>query len=216
MENIAPNRIKEMRLKRGMSLSELSELTGLTRSELHKLEKGVRRIRTDHLPPLSRSLRCSAEELLNPELAEQLVEDRLKYMGTADGKDGPTAIADLPVLGIKEGDGSFNLDEAQPQAFVQRIPLLFNVKTSYAIYMPDSAMEPRVPAGAVAYINPVLPARAGDLAVVRQNDGRGVVVMLQHDREKGLVGIQENSETVIEIANENGARIQRIVGLSFM
>ncbi len=218
MEGIAPNRIKEMRLRRGMSLSELSELTGLTRSELHKLEKGVRRIRTDHLPPLSKSLKCAPEELLNPELAEQLIGDRMRYAGTVDATkgDGPTAVADLPVFGAMESDSRFIIDEAAPQAYVQRMPHLFNVKTAFAVYMPDTSMEPRVPTGSLVYINPILPARPGDLAVIRWNNGAAKIVMLTMDKKNGLVGIQENTDEEIILEQEQGVRIQRVIGISFM
>lgn len=215
METIAPNRIKEMRLKRGMSLSELSELTGMTRSELHKLEKGVRRIRTDHLPPLSQSLRCGPEELLNAELAEQLMADRLKYTLTSEGSDGPTIAADLPVFGVTK-NGAFNINETEPQAFVQRSPHQVNVRTAFAIYMPDDSMEPRVSQGNLLYVNPILPARSGDMVVATWKTGEAKVLMLSQEKGVGLVGTQENANTRVVIAEHEGIKLSRVIGISFV
>jgi len=215
MENIAPNRIKEMRLMRGMSLSELSELTGMTRSELHKLEKGVRRIRTDHLPPLSQSLRCGPEELLNAELAEQLMGDRMKYTLSREGADGPAIAADLPVYGAVV-DGAFSISDAEPQAYVQRSPNLVNVKTSFAVYQPDESMEPRISQGNLLYVNPILPSRAGDIVLATWKDGTAKVLMLSQERGAGLIGTQENSDVKIVIAEEDGIKLQRVIGISFI
>lgn len=216
--NLVPNRIKEWRMKRGLSLSEMSELTGLTRSELHKLEKGVRRLRTDHLPVLSKALRCDPEELLSPELAEQLMGNRLKYGGGAGNlisSENPTPRADLPILGNFSAEGKFVSDENTPQAFAPRPPQLVNVKGAYAVYMPTTRMEPRVPVASMLYVNPVLPARPGDLAVVRMADGRTEVCAVERGKTGALVGRLSNPDETIELDPESGTKIHRVTGVMF-
>ncbi len=215
-EGLVPNRIKEWRMKRGLSLSEMSELTGLTRSELHKLEKGVRRLRTDHLPVLSKALRCDPEELLSPELAEQLMGNRLKYGGSGAviSADNPSPRADLPVLGSFSNEGRFISDENAPQAFAPRPPQLINVRNSYAVYMPTTRMEPRVPVASLLYVNPVLPARPGDLAVIRMNDGRTEVVSVERGKN-GLVGRLSSPDETIDLDPESGTKIHRVTGIVF-
>lgn len=216
--SLVPNRIKEWRMKRGLSLSEMSELTGLTRSELHKLEKGVRRLRTDHLPVLSKALRCDPEELLAPDLAEQLLGNRLKYGGGAGSvisAESPTPRADLPVLGSFNPDGKFISDDNAPQAFTARPPQLINVRNSYAVYMPTTRMEPRVPVASLLYVNPVLPARPGDLAVVRMADGRTEIVAVERSKSGGLLGRLQNPDEALELDPESGTRIHRVIGVMF-
>jgi transcriptional regulator with XRE-family HTH domain len=216
-EGLVPNRIKEWRMKRGLSLSEMSELTGLTRSELHKLEKGVRRLRTDHLPVLSKALRCDPEELLAPELAEQLLGNRLKYGGGAGNlisSENPTIRADLPILGSFSAEGRFISDENTPQAFAPRPPQLVNVKGAYAIYMPTTRMEPRVPVASMLYVNPVLPARPGDLACVRLTDGRTEIVAVERGKT-GLVGRLSSPDETIELDPESGTKVHRVTGVIF-
>lgn len=180
----APNRIKEIRMRRGMSLSELSELTGFTRSELHKLEKGVRRIRTDHLPALAKALRCDPEELLHPELAEELVGYRLKY-GEGQTTPAESATADLPVYGTLQDNGSFTMDEENPNALVNRPASLKSVKNAYAVYMPTSALEPQVPVASLMYVSPVMPARPGDVAIVRHENKTAEIIRVQAGQSFG-------------------------------
>jgi transcriptional regulator with XRE-family HTH domain len=213
-----PNRIKEWRMKRGLSLSEMSELTGLTRSELHKLEKGVRRLRTDHLPILSKALRCDPEELLSNELAEQLMGNRLKYGGAAAGvisSENPTQRTDLPVLGNFGSDGKFTSDETSPQAYAARPPQLVNVKGAYGIYMPTTRMEPRVPVASMLYVNPILPARPGDLAVARMPNGQTEIVAIERGKGGQLVGRLANPDETIELDTETGTKVHRVTGIMF-
>ncbi len=215
---LVPNRIKEWRMKRGLSLSEMSELTGLTRSELHKLEKGVRRLRTDHLPVLSKALRCDPEELLSPELAEQLMGNRMKYGGGAGNlisSENPTQRADLPILGTFNSEGKFISDDNSPQAYAPRPPQLANVKGAYGIYMPTTRMEPRVPVASMLYANPVLPARPGDLAVVRFTDGRTEIVSVERGKTGGLVGRLSSPDETIDLDPEAGTKIHRVTGVMF-
>lgn len=213
-----PNRIKEWRSKRGLSLSEMSDLTGLTRSELHKLEKGVRRLRTDHLPILSKALRCDPEELLSNELAEQLMGNRLKYGGAAAGtisSENPTPRTDLPVLGSFGTEGKFLSDENAPQAYAARPPQLVNVKGAYGIYMPTTRMEPRVPVASMLYVNPILPARPGDLAIARMANGHTEIVAVERGKNGQLVGRLSNPDETIELDIEGGAKLHRVTGIMF-
>lgn len=181
-----PNRIRELRLSRGMSLSELSDLTTFTRSELHKLEKGVRRLRTDHLLPLSTALGCQAEELLSRDMIKQLSGSRASFTFAAGKASGAAAnSSDLPVYGAASG-GQFNVDFKAVQAQVARPPQLANVPHGYAVYMPSNALEARVPMGCLCYVNPVVPVKAGDVAVfVNENGGPADVAVVTAASLKG-------------------------------
>lgn len=165
-----PNRIREIRLSRGMSLSELADVTNFTRSELHKLEKGVRRLRTDHLLPLSNALGCRAEDLLSRDMIKKLAGGRSAFTFASGMKDAAGAnavnVADLPVYGGLDEDGQFSVDFELAQDQTSRPPQLANVPKGYAIYAPNSSITDRVPVGSLLYVNPVVPVKAGDTAIV--------------------------------------------------
>lgn len=209
----APNRIKDVRMRRGMSLSELSELTGLTRSELHKLEKGVRRIRTDHLPPLAKALRCTPEELLSPDLVKQLLGNRSSF-GQAQG-EAATTYKEIVVLGKTEKDGQFYINEETPIARVAAPLALSEVAEAYAIYMPTVRLEPRIPVASLLYVNPVLPARPGDVAVARYPDGRALLVQVERDAQGMLAGRLFMPNEMITFAPSDNVRLQRVIGVMF-
>jgi transcriptional regulator with XRE-family HTH domain len=48
-----PNRIRELRELRGLSQRDLARRLGLTGPEVHKLETGMRRLRSEHLDKLT-------------------------------------------------------------------------------------------------------------------------------------------------------------------
>jgi transcriptional regulator with XRE-family HTH domain len=48
-----PNRIRELRELRGLSQRDLARRMGLTGPEVHKLETGMRRLRSEHLDKLT-------------------------------------------------------------------------------------------------------------------------------------------------------------------
>ncbi len=57
-------RLRELRLRRGTTLTALSEATGITVSTLSRLESGVRKPGLELLLPLARTYRMPVEELI--------------------------------------------------------------------------------------------------------------------------------------------------------
>ncbi|MCB0948000.1 MAG: helix-turn-helix transcriptional regulator [Mycobacterium sp.] len=57
-------RLRELRLQRGMTLEEVAGLANIDVSTLSRLESGKRRLAVDHLPRLAIALSVSADELL--------------------------------------------------------------------------------------------------------------------------------------------------------
>jgi len=58
-----PNRLREIRKARGLSLEQLAELTGKSISSLQRWETGVYRLRVDDTRVLARALDCEPEEI---------------------------------------------------------------------------------------------------------------------------------------------------------
>lgn len=80
-----PNRIREWRRLRKMTLAQLSELTGIDTAYISKMEIGDRRETVPHLRVIAKHLGCNAGDLLNPEdnsrslsTDEQLVVDAMR------------------------------------------------------------------------------------------------------------------------------------------
>ena len=207
-----PNRIKEWRNRRQMSLAELGKIIGLSRSEISKLENGVRRIRSDHLITLSKALRVRAEDLLSIEDAELLVS---YDSGDGDGGfEARSSSLDLPVCGMMTEIG-FQIDESSPQVLAQRPPQLTQVAGAYAVHMPTGNLDPHVKVGTLLYVNPVLPPRVEDLAVVRySSDKKADVVVVSRDNSGNLIGstFGDSEATSIDFAANDVKAVHRVVG----
>jgi len=57
-------RIKEFRLKKGISQEKLSELSGLHRTYISDVELGKRNISLENIQNISKALGCRAKDLL--------------------------------------------------------------------------------------------------------------------------------------------------------
>lgn len=78
-------RLKELRLRRDLTLNELSEDTGISISTLSRLEAGLRRPTLEQLLPLARSYGVTLDELVDaPETGDPRVN--LKPLPTRDGR----------------------------------------------------------------------------------------------------------------------------------
>ena len=157
-ESETPNRIREWRNRRHMSLAELGEMVGLSRSEISKLESGSRRVRADHLVILAKALKASPEDLMDKDTVRDMLGDL--------PPQPPEPVPSLPVAQARRQNGAVVVLPGPTNLAVEAPPQLANLSGAYAFYMPDTSLEPRVPVGALLYVHPLLPPRAGDLALV--------------------------------------------------
>ena len=63
------NRIRRLRLQRGLTQEELAELMGTSQAAVAMWETGARMPRADKLPKLAKVLGCSVSDLFNKESA---------------------------------------------------------------------------------------------------------------------------------------------------
>lgn len=66
-EGAHPNRIREVREKRGITIGALAERTDVSSSQIYRLERGARELTLTWMRRLSAALECSVPELLLPE-----------------------------------------------------------------------------------------------------------------------------------------------------
>lgn len=201
-----PNRIREWRNRRRMSLAELGETVGLSRSEISKLENGSRRVRADHLVALAKALKVPPEELMD----KDTVRDMLGELPPPTPAPGPL----LPILQAKRQDGLIVIPEQEPTALsLPAPPQLAHVPGAYAFYMPDTSFEPRVPVGALLFVNTILPPRAGDLAIIAPETDTAFLAWIE--RHADGLWAKAGDNQAIEINDPSIRRTHRIAGLWF-
>ncbi len=197
------NRIREWRNRRRMSLAELGEIVGLSRSEISKLESGNRRVRADHLVVLAKALKVAPEDLMDKDTVKELIGDGLPSRPSA---------ATLTVVQVRRANGLVQIVTAESGLHGDAPPQIANVPGAYAFYMPDTSMEPRVPVGAQLFVNPMLPPRAGDLAVITRGEEAPVLASIERRSNAlvaiaGTIAVDLNDATINETA--------RVVGMWF-
>jgi transcriptional regulator with XRE-family HTH domain len=202
-----PNRIREWRTRRRMSLAELGETVGLSRSEISKLESGSRRVRADHLVVLAKALKVPPEELMDKEM----VRDMLGELPPPPPAQGPT----LPLLQARRQDGMVIIPPQETGVVsIAAPPQVANVPGAYAFYMPDTSLEPRVPVGAVLFVNTMLPPRAGDLALVTVSGQSPVLAMVER-RGDALLAVVGKETAPIDLSADAVGAAHRVAGLWF-
>lgn len=65
----SPNRIREIRDAKGLTLEQVAEGAGTSNQQISKLEKGGRRLDLEWMARVSRGLGCDPWELLPPSLS---------------------------------------------------------------------------------------------------------------------------------------------------
>jgi len=203
-----PNRIREWRARRRMSLAELGETVGLSRSEISKLENGSRRVRAEHLVILAKALKVPPEELMDRETVRDM-------LGDLPPPTPSVTAAMLPVRQSRRLDGRVTVPaQDAPGLQVEAPPQLAHVPGAYAFYMPDTSFEPRVPVGALLLVNPVLPPRAGDLAVIHLDGAEPFLASVER-RGDTLAAVANKETAPIDLNSPQVARTHRVAGLWF-
>jgi transcriptional regulator with XRE-family HTH domain len=199
------NRIREWRNRRRLSLAELGEIVGLSRSEISKLESGSRRVRADHLVVLAKALKVAPEDLMDKEAVRELIGESVSARPT---------LPNLLVVQVRRQDGTIRLQIDDSSIGGEAPPQIANVAGAYAFYMPDTSMEPRVPVGALLYVHPFLPPRAGDLAVITYGQETPVLASIER-HSNALVAIVGPTSPPIDLNDPAVSQTARIAGMWF-
>lgn len=191
-EKKSPNRIKEVRVRRGLTLEQLEDATGISTSHLSRMEAGKRNLTVKNLELIAKALHIQPGQLLmNPvhegddsleraikETEQDLRENPFPLLPIPNAEIGEAVRFPrrrLPVYGlaIAGDDGRFELN-GQRIADVLCPPGLENVRDAYAVYVHGSSMEPRYYPGETVWVHPHKPVSRGDFVVAQiQNDEPG-------------------------------------------
>jgi len=207
-----PNRIREWRARRRMSLAELGETVGLSRSEISKLENGSRRVRAEHLVILAKALKVPPEELMDRDTVRDMLGE-IPQLAPAPAPMPVTVM--LPVRQCRRQGGMVIVSEQEtPGMSIEAPPQLAHVPGAYAFYMPDTSYEPRVPVGALLMVNTVLPPRAGDIAVVHMDGAEPFLAAVERQGDR-LVAVANKDTAPVDLNGPHVARTHRIAGIWF-
>ncbi len=153
------NRIREYRKARGWSLQKLADAARTSKSQIDKLEKGLRRLTVDWMVRLARPLGCDPRDLLPSS------DPKIRACVPVS----PTGA--LPVFALKRGKKQEMFLTREAVDKVPRPPMLAHVKDAYALYVVDKSMVPMYRPRQLLFVNPYKPPAPGNGVIVVLNDG---------------------------------------------
>jgi phage repressor protein C with HTH and peptisase S24 domain len=218
-----PNRIREWRLKRGLSMQGLAERVESSRQQIHKLERGERQLTETWMRRLARPLSC--------EPAELLIESR-PHGDAAASAEGGEAVSDsdvtdarpisfdrrdpIPVYASAQGGPDGTILTYEPIEFADRPEPLFGVLNAFAMYVVNDSMEPKYSQGALLLVHPGRPVRRNDyVLVVKQSedgDHSALVKQLVHIDGNKIVLRQFNPAHEFELSTDDIASVSLVIG----
>lgn len=191
--------LRMMRTSRGMSLAALATSAGLSKSEISKLENGVRPFRPDHVIRLAKIFGVGPTEMLSPAsplrtmLSENKTDTELPlYEGRDLARDGV---------------------DAKSASTIARAPQMRNIAGAYAVTVNDLSNAPAIGIGAILLVNPNAPANVGDLVINRLNFSP-LAFYLRQDDEGTIYGLTLSRRRV-DLSIEDVEKLHKVVGIWF-
>ena len=217
------NRIREWRLKRGLSMQALAERVDTSRQQIHKLERGERRLTEDWMRRVASILDCAPADLLSApsavrtgaagfaETSRRAGEEIGDMQSVSFDRDDP-----IPVYASAQGGPDGTLLAYEPIEFVDRPEPLFGVRNAFAMYVVSDSMEPKYSQGALLLIHPGRPVRQNDyvLIVKQSEDGEhsAMVKQLVRMETHRMVVRQFNPPLEFELHRRDIASVSLVIG----
>jgi transcriptional regulator with XRE-family HTH domain len=206
-----PNRLREIRLSKGLSMLDLSERAKerggrLSHQMVQKLETGERQLTQRWMNVVAEVLQIKPAELLPKDQDDRSAESPRPH---------PTGIRSLPLYGIvaDSGDGWFT-HGAHPDRMID--PDILAGEENYALYMAGEHMVPRLQPRDLLYITPHLPPRGGDCVVIGNHDQRVIILELVRKGPDKVIchQLQPERERVIPMTEVSYIHTVGFVGLA--
>ncbi|WP_416358194.1 helix-turn-helix domain-containing protein [Aureimonas phyllosphaerae] len=170
--------LKRLRAERRLSQPKLAELSGVSQQLISQIESG-RNLSTKHLPSLAKALGVAVEEI-DPEYD---VSAAVLSIGRTEASlptlPAPNASPPIPVafpnatIGMYGAVAGGGLDDGKFILNGNRVmdvlcpPMLIGVQGAYGVFVHGNSMKPRYREGEAVFVNPHLPIRQEDYAVVQ-------------------------------------------------
>ena len=158
--------LREIRIRSGCTLEQLSQITNMSPSYLSRLESGSRRLNADIIQRLSLALACNPAELL------PYNNFTGKSYAPAAGPSASTASVDLPVYTLRgQNAAEALLDSAQTEQWITRPADFMGISNAFACAVNESQWAPRYMNGDRLLIHPTAPLKEGcSIIVIAQDD----------------------------------------------
>ena len=167
-----PNRIREWRGKRRITLAELARRVGTSAQQMGRLEVGSRRLTQGWMVKLAAALEIRAADLFPLQDGAVLPEPRATPVA-------PTSVHDLPVFGSERAGAGGLVLTMPPVEHVPRPTPLLGVAQGFGFRVIDNAMDPAYRPGDLVFARPGLeplpghdvvllsaPGDSGDIAAI--------------------------------------------------
>ncbi|MFD2261719.1 XRE family transcriptional regulator [Lacibacterium aquatile] len=199
------NKLRSLRLARGLTLEQLADAAGTSHQQILRLEKGERRLTVDWMVRLAPPLGVEPKDLL-PE-----------SQTAAPPSPAPAQIAPnqdiIPVRSAaRGGDEQRMFLEDGPIDYGPRPPVLRNVRDAYAIYVVGESMAPRYRPGYLLHINPFKPPRRENGVVVYKKDNAVLIKEFVEATSTELVLRQFNPAMELRLDRDEIAEFHTVVG----
>lgn len=214
----APNRLKEFRLRLGLSQSDVAAAIGTDKMQISRLERGERRLTPTLREKLAVALRCEPDDLLPP-LGGRHIEPKamasepiapISLPGAFEFRMGAR---DLPIRGLAMGgDGHLHLS-SETVDWTWRPPELLGVTDAFAVFVTGDSMEDAVLEGTILLVHPHQPARPRDLCVLELASGEVVIKRLLRRTQGEYHLRQYNPSKDFSLPTSQVKRCFRVVGL---
>lgn len=199
--SVLPSPLRRLRQARGLTMQQLADASGTSKSQIDKLERGARRLTTDWIVRLAHALGCDPSALL-PDGAR--------------GAYGEAPVSEkqslLPIRTLTSVRGGYRLAEGIVDR-VARPSFLAHAADAYAFYMADDGMAPMYRQGQLLFVHPAKPPvpRQGVVLLLREGEVRVGALVALTDKACLLrrYGTDPAEET---ISREGVASVQTIVG----
>ncbi len=206
----------------GKKKSELARHLGIPAPRISEILNGKREIQSDELAPLASFLNWTIEQLIRAEsgfstMQKGTITDiSLPMADIAAPNFGPK---DVPIRGVAAAGnrGGFQMSPDIID-YAPRPPALQNSRNIYAIFVLNDSMHPAYESGALVYVSPDKPARAGDYVIVQvrtpQGDVEALFKRLKRQDDRFLVLTQYNPAKDIKIPQADVVALHRAYSLN--
>jgi phage repressor protein C with HTH and peptisase S24 domain len=209
------NRIRELRLARGISQEALAEAIGRQKALVSKLENGKIKLNQQYMELLSEALSCAPADLLVPAaLAKKATaKQALKLPRRAIPL---TARPFVPVYGPAAAATPDKV-RITDEYVVDRKPTpqeLDNVRDAFIMYVAGDSMFPRYKYGEMVSVHPYRPPSIGHDCVLVYTDGNAIVkeFMGETEDKREWKLRQYNPEKVLKVKKTDARAIYAVVG----
>lgn len=166
-KDVPPNRIKELREAKGLTMQQLGEMIDADGSRINKIEKRVITISQDVGLKLAKALNVTMDDLYSLSEVDAAVgktpsRQAAPQQSYTDGQ--------IPVMGSAAGSllgGKFQIIGG-PVDYIDRPPALQNARGIYALYIDGTSMEPMFRHGSICVVSEYKPPKLGDVVIVQE------------------------------------------------